>query len=91
LHLCIVNSNNAANKNFNAFVNSMAVKKSKNDKIIALTKGPESIVVVVDNHKQVKFVHNCKEIRGTCTNAMMMVGALISHRAHACHMPLCQS
>jgi hypothetical protein len=58
LHLCTTNSNNAANKYFDAFVNAMAAKKSKNDMVIALTKDPESITVVEDNHKRVKFVHS---------------------------------
>jgi hypothetical protein len=78
-HLCIFNSDNAANKNFHTFINAMTVEKSKNDKIIALTKDPESIVVVANNHKQVKFVHNCRKIGGTHTNVMMMVGTLIGH------------
>ena len=59
----------------------MAVKKLKNDKVIALTKDPKSIVVVANNCWWVKFIHSCKNSGGIHTNVAMMVGALIGHGA----------
>ncbi len=57
-HLCAINKNDLANKNFDAFVNAMEAKNLKNDKIVSLTKDPDSIVVVADNLQWVKFIHS---------------------------------
>ena len=61
-HLREINTADQVNKNFGAFVNATAVKKPKNDKINAIAEDPDSIVVVTDNNRRVKFVHNCKKI-----------------------------
>jgi hypothetical protein len=64
-HLREINTDNQANKNFGAFVDATAVEKPKNDKINAIAEDPDSIVVVADNNRRVKFVHNCKQFGGT--------------------------
>jgi hypothetical protein len=45
-HLHAVNENDTANKNFDAFVNAMEAKNSKNDKIVFLTKTPTALLLL---------------------------------------------
>ncbi|KAL3775452.1 hypothetical protein ACHAW5_005018, partial [Stephanodiscus triporus] len=40
-----------ANKNFGAFANATTIKKSKYDKVIALTENPDGIIIVTDNNR----------------------------------------
>ena len=61
-HLPEINTADQVNKNFDTFVDATAVEKPKNDKINAIAEDPDSIVVVADNNRRVKFVHNCKKI-----------------------------
>ena len=44
--LCAINEADSTNKNFGAFINAMAEKNSKNDKINALMEDPDSIIMV---------------------------------------------
>jgi hypothetical protein len=77
-HLNVVNAcDTAVNRNFGAFVKALGNKKLSNDKINALTEDPDSIVVVVDNRRQIKFIHRCKKFGGTCTKPTINVGGLI--------------
>lgn len=76
-HLNAVNACDTANRNFGAFVNALGDDKPSNDKINALTEDPDSIVVVADNHRRVKFVHSCKKFGGTRTKPTITVGGLI--------------
>jgi hypothetical protein len=52
-------------------------------KIFSLTKDPNSIVVVADNHQRVKFIHSHKKFGGTHTNTAITVGGLMGHGAQA--------
>ncbi len=47
-HLQAVNETNATNKNFDAFINAMAVGNSKIEKINAIMEDPDSIMLVVE-------------------------------------------
>ena len=76
-HLNAVNACDTANRNFDAFVKALGNEKSSNDKINALTEDPDSIVVVADNRRRIKFVHSCKKFGGTRTKPTITVGGLI--------------
>ena len=80
-HLREINSADQANKNFGAFVDATTVKKPKNDKINAIAKDPDSIVVVADNNRRVEFVHNCKKNGGTQNNTSVTLVCLVGQGA----------
>ncbi len=61
-HLCAVNKNDLANKNFDAVANTMEAKNAKNDKKLSLTEDPDSIVVVAVNRQWVKLIHSLKNL-----------------------------
>lgn len=48
-----MNETDAANKNFDVFINAMATENPK-------TKDPDSIMLVVQE-KKIKFIHSCKK------------------------------
>ena len=76
-HLSTANARDAANRNLGAFVKALSNDKLKNDKINALTEDPNSIVIVADNRRWVKFIHSCKKFGGTCTISTVSIGGLI--------------
>jgi hypothetical protein len=82
-YLRAINKANSANKNFGAFINAMAEKNSKNDKITALMEDPDSIIMVADNRNRVKFTYSCKKFGGTRTKPTTMIGGLIGQGARA--------
>ena len=83
LHLREINAAELANRNFKAFINATNVKKQKNDNINALSKDPDSIVLVADNHRRIKLVHSCKKFGGTRINPSVTVGGLVGQGARA--------
>ena len=76
-HLSAANACDTANRNLGALVKALSNDKSKNDKINAITEDPNSIVVVTDNRRRVKFVHSCKKFGGTRTISTASIGGLI--------------
>ena len=76
-HLNAKNSCDAANRNLGAFVKALGNVKTKNDKINALMEDPDSIIVVVNNRCQVKFIHSCKKFDATCTISTVSIGGLV--------------
>ena len=82
-HLNAKNACDAANRNFGAFIKAISNDKTKNDKIHALTEDPDSIVVVADNRRRVKFAHSCKKIGGTCTISTVSISGLIGNGPRA--------
>ena len=76
-YLCAMNETDTAKKNFNTFIDAMAIENSKIEKINAITEDPDSIVVVANNHRWVNFVHSCKKFGGTCTISTVSIGGLI--------------
>ena len=82
-HLRDINAADQANRNFNAFINATDVDKQKNDKINAITEDPDSIVLIADNHRRIKFVHSCKKFGGTRINPVVTVGGLVGQGARA--------
>jgi hypothetical protein len=82
-HLRDINAADQANRNFNAFTNATDVDKQKNDKINAISEDPDSIVLIADNHRRIKFVHSCKKFGGTRINPVVTVGGLVGQGARA--------
>jgi hypothetical protein len=82
-HLRAINKANSANKNFGAFINAMAEKNSKNDKISAPTEDPDSIIMVADNRNRLKLIDSCKKFGGTRTKPTTTIGGLIGQGARA--------
>jgi hypothetical protein len=82
-YLCAIKKDYLANKNFGAFINAMAEKNSKNDKINALMEDPDSIIMVADNSNRVKCIHSCKKFDRTCTKLTTTIGGLIGQGARA--------
>ena len=82
-HLRDINAADQANRNFSAFINATDVDKQKNDKINAITEDPDSIVLIADNHRRIKFVHSCKKFGGTRINPVVTVGGLVGQGARA--------
>jgi hypothetical protein len=80
-HLREINTTDQANKNFGAFVDATAVEKGRNDKINTIAEDPDSIVVLADNNRRVKFIHNCKKFGGTQNNTAVTVGGLVGQGA----------
>jgi hypothetical protein len=56
------NETDVANKNFDAFIDAMAMENSKIEKINAIMEDPDSIILVVEQ-KKIKFIHSCKKIQ----------------------------
>ena len=71
-YLCAMNETDTAKKNFNTFIDAMAIENSKIEKINAITEDPDSIKLVV-KQKKIKFIHSCKIFGGICTNQTMTV------------------
>lgn len=46
-YLCAMNETDTAKKNFNTFIDAMAIENSKIEKINAITEDPDSIKLVV--------------------------------------------
>ncbi len=61
-YLCSSNISDAANSNFGAFVDAFRENKLSNDRINAITKDPNCIILVVEN-QWIKFLHSCKKWR----------------------------
>jgi hypothetical protein len=76
------NKSNAANSNFGAFVDALRENKSGNDRINAITKDPDCIILAVKN-QQIKFLHSCKKNGGTRTKPEVTIAGLIGQRAKA--------
>jgi hypothetical protein len=55
-----MNETDAANKNFDVFINAMATENPKTEKINAIAEDPDSIMLVVQE-KKIKFIHSCKK------------------------------
>jgi hypothetical protein len=77
-----MNKTNAANKNFDVFIDAMATENLRIEKINTITEDPNSIMLVVEQ-KKIKFIHSCKKFGGTRTNQTMTVVGLISQGARA--------
>ncbi len=77
LHLNGKNSCDAAYRNLGAFVKALDNDKTKNNKINALMEDPDSIIVVADNRRRVKFIHSCKKFGGTRTILTVSIGGLV--------------
>jgi len=80
-YLRAMNETDKANKNFGVFINATGTEGLKILKINAITKDPNSIMLV--KQKKIKFIHSCKKFGGTCTNPTMTVVGLVSQGAKA--------
>jgi hypothetical protein len=62
-YLHSLNESNAVSSNFGAFVDALGENKSSNDRINAITKDPDCIILAVKN-QWIKFLHSCKNLKG---------------------------
>ncbi len=81
-YLRATNKTDAANKNFDVFIDAMAMENSRIEKINAIKEDPNSIMLVVEQ-KKIKFIHSCKKFGSTRTNQTMTVVGLIGQGARA--------
>jgi hypothetical protein len=57
-YLCSPNESDAANSNFGAFINALGENKPSNDRINAIAKDSDCIILAVKN-QWIKFLHSC--------------------------------
>ena len=81
-YLRATNETNAANKNFDVFIDAMATENLRIAKINTIIEDPDSIMLVVEQ-KKIKFIHSCKKLGGTRTNQTTTVVGLIGQGARA--------